>query len=199
VSNRRQLESATASDASDDSGRRERAAQFLHAQGADEIAHLNGTLFEHLERTESLLRSWGCSETLSIAGFCHATYGTDGFPPALLTLNERDVLSDAVGRDVEALVYFYASCDRGYVYPGLGEGGRRDFKDRFSGRTFSPTNSQLREFVDLTLANEFDVGVVGPDAESPPEWLLAMFGHIQHLASDPVREGFARLTSAPGR
>jgi hypothetical protein len=160
---------------------------------------VNGSLFDHLERTEMILRSWSCSETVSIAGLCHAVYGTDGVAVALLTLQERDFLSEIVGPDVEALVYFYASCDRGFVYPRLGEGDRMDFRDRFTGHTFLPSEGQLRDFVELTLANESDVGVVGPNADTPPDWLLAMFTHFQHLASASVRDGFQLLMSPAGR
>ena len=35
-----------------------------------QIAHINGSLYEHLQRTELLLRSWGCPERLSTAGLC---------------------------------------------------------------------------------------------------------------------------------
>ena len=96
VNNQRQPDSTTASTSHDHERRREQAIQFLGAHGADgagQIAHLNGSLFDHLERTELLLRRWGCSETVSIAGLCHAAYGTDGFPTALVTLEDRDVLS----------------------------------------------------------------------------------------------------------
>jgi hypothetical protein len=199
VSDHRQPGSTTGSTLNGDDGRREQVAQFLHAHGADEIAHLNGSLFDHLERTEFLLRRWGCSEMVSIAGLCHAAYGTDGFTTALVTLAERDVLSEVAGPDVESLVYLYASCDRGFVYPRLGNGGPMDFRDRFRGRTFLPAERELRDFVDLTLANESDAGLVGPNADEPPEWLLAMFSHLQHLASAPVRDGFQLLMSAAGR
>jgi hypothetical protein len=144
-----------------------------------------------------LLRRWGCSETVSLAGLCHAVYGTDGFPEALLTVEERHVLSGMAGADVEALVYLYASCDRRFTYPRLSE-SRVDFRDRFTGRRFSPTAGQLRDFVDLTLANETDVGLVGSNHREPAEWLLTMFEQFQHLASASVREGFDRLLSARG-
>ncbi len=180
-----------------DGDRREQIVRFLQVHGACDIAHLNGGLLEHLERTELLLRRWGCSEVVSLAGLCHAVYGTDGFPTALLTVVERDVLSGVAGADVEALVYLYGSCDRRFSYPRLGE-SRVDFRDRFTGRSFSPTEGQLRDFVDLTLANESDVGVIGSNSQEPPEWLLAMFERFQNLASASVREGFDRLVSAGG-
>jgi hypothetical protein len=173
-----------------DASRRERVTGFLHERGADQIDHLNGTLFDHLERTELLLRRWGCSEVVSIAGLSHAVYGTDGFPTALVALEDRGVFTGVAGSDVEALVYLYACCDRRFVYPRLSDGVRMDFRDRFSGRTFLPAKPDLRDFVDLTLANEFDVGVVGPTAAEPPEWLWTMFNQFQHLASQPLRDGF---------
>jgi hypothetical protein len=175
--------------------RREQIVEFLQGRGARDIAHLNGGLLEHLERTELLLRRWGCSEVVSLAGLCHAVYGTDGFPTALLTLGERHVLPGVAGADVEALVYLYASCDRRFSYPRLSQSGV-DFRDRFTGRSFSPSEGQLRDFVDLTLANESDVGLIGTNNQEPPEWLLAMFKQFQHLASASVREGFGRLVSA---
>lgn len=175
---------------------REEVVQFLHARGAADIDHLNGTLFEHLERTEMILRRWGCPEVVSMAGLCHAAYGTDGFPTALIELEERNLLSEVAGPDVEALVYLYASCDRGFVYPRLQRSARMEFRDRFTSQIFLPTEFQLRDFVDLTLGNESDVGLVGPDADEPPGWLMAMFEYFQHLASEPVRRGFQFLISA---
>ena len=120
-------------------------------------------------------------------------YGTDGFPTALLGLNERAVLSAVVGTEVEALVYLYASCDREFVYPRLSEGGTASFKDRFTGLVFNPTPRQLQNFVDITLANESDVGVIGSGSLEIPEWLLSLHRNIQYLASDSVREGFQNL------
>ncbi len=179
-----------------DVGRRKRVLQFLHERSADQIDHLNGSLFDHLERTELHLRRWGCSEVVSVAGLSHAVYGTDGFPTALVALEDRDLFTEVAGSEVEALVYLYASCDRGFVYSRLSDGVRVDFRDRFSGRTFLLANPDLRDFVDLTLANEFDVGVVGPNAAKQPEWLIAMFNHFHHLASQPVRDGFQFVSTA---
>jgi hypothetical protein len=197
VSIDRQLNTTTASALPSDGCRRQQVVQLLQTRGADQIAHLNGTLFEHLERTELLLRSWACSETVSLAGLSHAVYGTDGFPTALLTLEERTVLREVAGPDVEALVYLYASCDRAFVYPRLSS-GPMDFRDRFTGLTFLPAGGELRDLVDLTLANESDVGLVGTGSDEAPEWLHTMFSLFQHLASASVRDGFDRLTSASG-
>ncbi|HVT42424.1 MAG TPA: hypothetical protein VHD39_05525 [Acidimicrobiales bacterium] len=174
--------------------RRDQIMRFLHANGAQSVEHLHGSLLEHLERTEALLHAWGCSDTVAFAGLCHATYGTDGFPTALVTLEHRDEVSEVAGIDVEALVYFYASCDRAFVYPRLRDGQEEACKDRFTGETFEPDHSRLRDFVDLTLANEADVGLSGArPAAGWPEWLSALFGDLGHLASPSVRAGFGQL------
>ena len=90
--------------------------------------HLNGTLLEHLSATEGLLRSWGASEQLSLAGLVHAAYGTDGFAPFLLPWQNRRPLARVVGPAVEEIVYLYASCDRSSVYPQLSADGPVAFR-----------------------------------------------------------------------
>ena len=108
------------------------ALELLRDRHADAVEHLNGTLLDHLERTEQLLRAWGSSAALATAGLCHAAYGTDGYAPALLNLDERTLLAAAVGPHVEATVYFYASCDRRFLYPRIGVGEWDAFRDRFT-------------------------------------------------------------------
>jgi len=172
--------------------RRTQALRVLRDRGAAEIEHVNGRLLDHLERTEGRLRSWGCSETVSVAGLCHAAYGTDGFATALMGLDERNLLSAAVGRDVEALVYLYASCDRGFVYPSLAKGAVFCFRDRYTTQVLSPSDRQIQDFVDLTLANEGDVGTGGSRTGDAPGWLISMYDQFHSLASDSVQHGFRR-------
>lgn len=161
-----------------DGRRRQSAAAFLVRQGAAVIPHRNGSLLDHLEGTEGLLRDWECSETVALAGLCHAAYGTDGFVTFLVSLDRRWELGEVVGPEVEALVYLYASCDREFVYPGLREGVAPAFRDRFNGQVFEPGEHQLRAFIDITLANETDVGMVGPGVLDPPGWLPSLFEQI---------------------
>jgi hypothetical protein len=96
------------------------------------------------------------------AALCHACYGTDGFPAALLGLDERDVLVDLIGREAEAWVYRYASCDRGVVYPELATAGPLRFRDRFTGETPLVPEHDAAVFVELTAANELDLVMVNP-------------------------------------
>jgi len=164
------------------------ALDFLASRSAHEMPHLNGTLLAHLLATEELLRSWGSPEELCLAGLCHATYGTDGFDPFLVAPDDRGVLRAVVGAEVEETVYLYASCDRSVVYPQLAGDGPVRFRDRFRRRTVAVTDDQLRDFVDLTLANELEIA--GHDeASEPPAWIGPLVALVERRASPGARRG----------
>ncbi len=130
--------------------------EWLETQGAADIDHPGGTLLQHLRRTETLLAAWGATGHAQCVALLHATYGTDGFGPSLLKLDDRRVVRDLAGVDVEADVYLYASCDRAKTYPGLAAGDRR-MADRFTGRVLEVGHDRVRQFMELTAANELDV------------------------------------------
>src|SRR5688572_20830428 len=98
------------------------AVRFLDDHGAATIDHPGGTLLAHLRRTHDRLFIWNAPDWLRLAGLCHAAYGTDGFATALIDHDEagRDELAGIIGFAAERVVYFYASCDRDYLYPQLG-------------------------------------------------------------------------------
>ncbi len=132
------------------------AVSLLRRLGAAEMNHPGGTLLAHLERVQQQLAAWGAEPAVQLAGLCHACYGTDGFPTALLPLDRRQELAAVIGREAEALVYFYAGCDRRASYPGLANADAA-FRDRFTGRTFTPDRALRRDFAALTAANELDI------------------------------------------
>ncbi|WP_418959223.1 S1 RNA-binding domain-containing protein [Streptomyces tritici] len=137
-------------------GSRSAAVELLRSCGAESVEHPGGTLLAHLERVESRLASWGARESLRLAGLCHAFYGTDGFAESLLPLDRRPVLREAIGPEAEALVHFYASCDRDFSYTGLTTPSGL-FRDRFTGEEYAPTARQRADFAELTAANELDL------------------------------------------
>jgi hypothetical protein len=167
----------------------EAMAEALASRGAAAIAHPGGTLLAHLERVHALLREWGARPTVRIAGLCHAWYGTDGFQPALGDLRHRAELAAISGAEAERLVYFYASCDRGFSYPQL---ARREgpFKDRFTGTVLRPPLRLRRDFAELTAANELDIAAVNPELRAQHgQDLLRLFTSWQALLSDAARQG----------
>jgi hypothetical protein len=169
-----------------------RAVSFLESKSAGRVRHLGGSLLAHLKGTHDLLRRWGSPEFLCLAGLCHAAYGTDGFPTALLGLERRAELGEAIGPRAEEVVYFYASCDRARVYPQIGRVRPVQFRDRFSGEVFVPADSLFFPFLELTFANELEI-VRGKPAliESTRGTLADLFGRCRGMISDPTYEYFA--------
>jgi catechol 2,3-dioxygenase-like lactoylglutathione lyase family enzyme len=164
-----------------------RVQEFLRSLGADRLAHPGGTLYQHLCRVAALLRGWGADQEVQAAGLCHACYGTDGYPQALLGLDDRARLVDQIGARAEYLVYLYASCDRTVVYPQLGASGPVRFRDRFTDSTVTPPEGELRAFLELTAANELDVARHNPAlaAEHGAD-LLELFTRVRDRLSAPA-------------
>ncbi|MFJ2400246.1 DUF6817 domain-containing protein [Streptomyces xanthochromogenes] len=160
---------------------------MLEAAGAAKIEHPGGTLAAHLGRTSDLLAAWGARPALVSAGLCHAFYGTDGFAVALLGLGRRDELVEAIGAEAEALVYFYASCDRGASYSQLAD-SEGVFVDRFTGTHLRPGLPARRDFAELTAANELDLATVSPDFHARHgSGLHALFARWRPLFSSAAR------------
>ena len=181
------------------------ALDFLRSRSADAAPHVHSTLLDHLVGTERLLRRWGCRQELCLAGLCHAAYGTDGFAPHLVSWHQRDVLAAAlgeVGPTVEEIVYFYASCDRSVLYPQMAADGPATFRDRFLGATFEASEVQLRDFADLTLANELDIATKGggnvTKAAGLPVWIGPLVEQMQRRASPRARRGRAGTAEGAG-
>ncbi|MER6360289.1 DUF6817 domain-containing protein [Kitasatospora sp. NPDC001527] len=160
------------------------ALAILKAVGAEGIEHPGGTLLAHLRRVSALLASWGARPALVSAGLCHAFYGTDGFPVALLDVERRAELVEAIGAEAEALVHFYASCDRKSSYQGLTD-DRGTFVDRFTGAPLDPGLEARRDFAEITAANELDIAAVSPEARlRHGADLLDLFTRWQPLLSE---------------
>ncbi|MEU3312500.1 DUF6817 domain-containing protein [Streptomyces sp. NPDC006662] len=173
-----------------------RALDLLVRAGAQDLPHPGGTLLAHLRRVEERLASWGARPALRLAGLCHAVYGTDGFPTALLSPRRRPELVAAVGAEAESVVYLYGACDRKATYPHLDRAGTV-FHDRFTGRAGAPGPALCRDFAELSAANELDLAHEDPafrTAAGPQ--LLAFFTGIRHLLS-PAAWQDCRTVLAP--
>jgi hypothetical protein len=136
---------------------RTRTEAFLLVKGVERIPHPGGTLFAHLKRVAGLLNSWSAPEHLEIAGLCHAVYGTDGFATPLVDVAHRESVQVVVGSKSESLIYLYASADRGFVYPQIGTTKPIVIRDRFTGTARESSETEFRDFMELTAANELDV------------------------------------------
>lgn len=185
----------------DASGSYQQIIAFLESRSAGQVAHVAKTLFEHLQGTYELLRQWGNPPDLCHAGLCHAVYGTDGLPVALLDVSrERAALAGVIGDDAEAQVYLYASCDRSYLYPQLGSGDRLSFRDRFTGATFEPEPGAFSAFMELTFANELDMFRSDPVlVEQHQATWGTRFDRSQRYVSEPAAAYFLSVFGGPER
>ncbi|MGP3931199.1 DUF6817 domain-containing protein [Nonomuraea sp. KM88] len=173
------------------------AVTFLRQFGADDIAHPGGTLLAHLERVRTQLVTWNARPALQLAGLCHAFYGTDGFPRALLPLDRRADLVAMIGTEAEAIVYLYASCGRKATYPTLAQPDGA-FHDRFTGRVHTPGPQARRDFAELSAANELDIARA--DSAFRERWgpeLLTLFTRVRDLLSDEAWLDCRTLLAAP--
>jgi hypothetical protein len=159
---------------------------LLRARGAADVPHPGGTLDAHLGRVADLLARFGASEVARAAGACHAAYGTDGFPRALLALDERHRLRDAIGPAAEGLVYRYCSCDRAATHHCLGA-DPVPFADRFTGETVPVVREELRDFAVLTVANEVDVTAHAGLLPADRRALRALTRSVADLLPDAAR------------
>ncbi|MFI6846739.1 hypothetical protein OG535_33640 [Kitasatospora sp. NBC_00085] len=174
------------------------ALAMLRAAGAEGVEHPGGTLLAHLQRVAALLDTWGARPALVSAGLCHAFYGTDGFPGALLDPGRRAELVEAIGTEAEALVHFYASCDRASSYRGLADEAG-PFVDRFTGTQRCPSLRERRDFAELTAANELDLAAVSPEFRTRHgAGLLDLFTRWRPLLSDPARAHCRSVLGASG-
>lgn len=173
----------------------ERLAAWLRDRGAASIAHPGGTLLEHLVRVHALLTGWGARPAVRLAGLLHASYGTDGFPAALLDARRRGDLAALAGGEVERLVYLYGACDRAAGYPRVAAGG--PLRDRFTGAELRPRMPELRGFAEITVANELDVlaADAGLRARHGAE-LRDLFVSWDALLSVPARRAVRALPPA---
>jgi len=174
--------------------------KLLVDQGAERIDHPGGTLLDHLVRVRALLEQWGARRVLQWAGLCHAFYGTDGFPTALLELSQRNQLQRVIGDEVEQLVYLYASCDRGFTYPRLAVVTPNTFRDRFTGAIRTLSEQSLGDFMELTFANELDIARNNPDfVTTHGSQLLALFSRTRGLVSEAAWRDCSRVLGRAAR
>ncbi|MGC9541640.1 DUF6817 domain-containing protein [Streptomyces sp. UG1] len=164
------------------------AESLLADLGAGTVPHPGGTLLAHLRRVRTRLARWSARPALQLAGLCHAFYGTDGFPTALLPLDRRGELAGIIGAEAESIVYLYASCDRAASCPTLADEGS-PFRDRFTGHLHAPDTGLRRDFAEVTAANELDL------ADHDPAFrdhygadLIALFTRFRPLLSQAAWE-----------
>jgi hypothetical protein len=166
--------------------------------GAGDFRHLNGSLEQHFLGVREMLVSWGADETLTRAGLFHAAYGTAGFTPVMISLDRRGDISRLIGSDAEEIVYTYCACDRESVWPQIGQSDDVIFRDRFTGKTRLIAGGDLRQFCELTCANEIEIASKDPQFIAQYGGRLgALFGRWGALLSASASGAVAKTFALP--
>ncbi len=131
--------------------------EALGRLGAGDFGHFNGSLKDHLMGTRDRLESYGADPVLCDAGLFHAAYGTSQYENNIVSLDQRSAIADIIGGEAEAQVYLYCACDRDEFWPKIGVESPLVFRDRFTHESFEINETQLRNFCELTIANENDI------------------------------------------
>ena len=165
-----------------------RANAQLHALGAGRFIHVTGSLERHLHGTQQLLRGWGGRDALCRAGLYHAVYGTDGIIGRLVGLEARRTIAEVIGEEAERLVYLYGACDRERFHPRIGTPLQLGFVDRFAASEYAIAQAHLRDFCELTVANELDLALGSPRFRLRHGVELSrLFARMGPLLSDAAR------------
>jgi hypothetical protein len=172
----------------------ESALARLRALGASRFVHVNGTLERHLRGTQRLLRNWGSRDPLCLAGLYHAVYGTDGITGRLVELDARDAVAKVIGDEAERAVYVYAACARDGFHPRIGTPMQNVFVDRFADSEYPITDCELRDFCELTIANELELALSSTSFKLRHRRDLSeLFARMGDLASDAARAAASRV------
>jgi hypothetical protein len=172
----------------------------LQAMGAGEFVHLNGSLASHLTGTELLLRSWGASEVVCIAGLYHAVYGTDGYNPSLTGLNSRPQIANLLGAEAAEMAYLYGACNRAVFYPRIGGDSQLLFADRFQSSEYAISLEQLKNICELILANELEIASNSVEFKAAYGPRLALlFERMHGLVSERGFATFRKVLGNVGR
>lgn len=130
--------------------------------GATGVQHLNGSLIDHLIGTRELLTAWSASSELQDAGLYHAVYGTSGLNDELVSVKQRSTIADIIGAKAEEIVYQYCACDREFFWPKFELKSNPNFRNRFSGEIYKLKPEMLKNFCELTVANELQIASKRP-------------------------------------
>ena len=129
-----------------------------------------------------MLRSWNSRDALCLAGLYHAVYGTDGIRGSLAGLDRRSAIAAIIGAEAEALAYLYGACAREKFHPRIGTPDQVRFADRFTSSEYAIDERTLRDFCELTVANELELALASEAFRTEyAEELAVFFGRMEGL------------------
>jgi hypothetical protein len=98
--------------------------------------------------------------------------------------NRRSIIrrvAGSIGSDAESIAYLYGACDRDAFHPRIGTDASLQFVDRFTRSEYPIQDATLRDFCELTLANELEL------AQSSDAFSIKHRGELARLAAQMRR------------
>ena len=136
---------------------REEVSEALIAIETERSRHTQRTFYDHLIGTGDILVRWGCPWELCLAGYFHATYGTEGTAhlKVPLTPDHREPLIQLIGDRAERIVYLFCCAERREdMHLQLrAPGSRHELRNRWTQQLIPTDELTLRELVTLLNAN----------------------------------------------
>ncbi len=137
-------------------------------------------LLGHLIDTGRLLKKWGCSEALYLAGIFHSIYGTEALSASVFTfsplsLEHREKISTVIGAKTEHLVYLFCAMTKDTFFSNLARQTTFSVFDRFNRMEIPISESDYIDLLSLTLADWIEP-IVGKEADPrTAQYLKSLF------------------------
>ncbi|TRU11014.1 MAG: hypothetical protein EWV75_12935 [Microcystis wesenbergii Mw_QC_S_20081001_S30D] len=129
----------------------------LKQLGCDSTAHMNRDLLTHFQGTYQLLKKWGNQEAVCLAGLCHALYGTQTFPVALVSFSKRQEIAALIGEEAEKLAYYYSIITRQHFTENLKKNTNNlAIKSRLDGSIIPIQESEFIQLLEIFLADHLE-------------------------------------------
>ena len=127
--------------------------ELLIDLNTDSLAHSQGTLIDHLQKTYELLKLWNNPDYVCLAGLFHSIYGTQIYKKQTLALERRDIIKNAIGIEAEYLAYLFCIMDRDCFYNNLTSNKVRNSQD---GSYILISEETKRNLCEILVANELE-------------------------------------------
>ncbi len=143
----------------------DRAVRFIVERGAAGPVHNSHiTLLEHVLGTYRVLDRWGFDDDVMAAGLFHSVYGTQNFPIALATYDEREAVRAVAGVGGERLAYLFCIKESASLFELAESVARRRalhtsaqpapaLRDWRGGQTHVVTEREIVALLNLVAAN----------------------------------------------
>jgi hypothetical protein len=137
---------------------------LLEHIGADKVRHSGRDFYTHLSGTHDLLRKWGNSEAVCLAGLFHSIYGTRIFRHQAWPIERRDTIRDLIGPEAELLAYVFCVTERPKVFLANIGAARIAMRDYHTNGVLLLSRAQLRDLLEIEAANSLEQGGKNTDA-----------------------------------